>query len=126
MNGLIWVGQAALAIVFLTAGTFNLFAFTPLMQAVGSRFHFHVDMEPRRARVFGLLEVLLAFGVLLPDIYTADGVVPEYVIVRSCAACLAALMVGAAVRHIRRKEPAALDVALFLLALFVIVGRWPF
>jgi hypothetical protein len=51
--------------------------------------------------------------------------VPEFVIVRSCAAGLGVLMVGAAIYHMRRKEPAALDFALVCMALFVIVGRWP-
>ena len=69
--------------------------------------------------------MLLAFGVLMPDIYASDGMVPEFVIVRSCAAGLGVLMVGAAIYHMRRKEPAALDFALVCMALFVIVGRWP-
>jgi uncharacterized membrane protein YphA (DoxX/SURF4 family) len=126
MNGLIWIGQVALACVFLTSGTFKLLAFRPLMQAVESRTHIHFDLAPMRARIIGLVEVLLAFGVLMPDIYTPDGMVPEFVIARCCAAGLALLMVGAAIYHMRRKEHAALDIAMFLLALFVIVGRWPY
>jgi hypothetical protein len=34
-------------------------------------------------------------------------------------------MVAACIYHIRRKESAAPAIAAFLLALFVIVGRWP-
>jgi hypothetical protein len=126
MNTLIWIGQAALASVFLASGTFKLFAFTPLMHTIESRMHIHVAISPMRARLVGFLEVMLAFGVLMPDIYTPEGIVPEYVIVRSCATGLAVLMIGAALYHMRRKEPAALDIAMFLLALFVVVGRWPF
>jgi uncharacterized membrane protein YphA (DoxX/SURF4 family) len=119
MNGLIWIGQVALACVFLTLGTFKLLASRPLLQAVESRMNIHLGMPPMRARI-------MAFGVLLPDIYTPDGMVPEFVIARCCAAGLALLMVGTAIYHARRKEHAALDVAFFLLALFVIVGRWPY
>jgi hypothetical protein len=126
MNGLIWIGQIALASVFLISGTFKLFAFAPLMQALETRTHIHFSMAPKRSRIIGLIEVLLAFGVLMPDIYTPDGTVPEYLIARCCAAGLALLMMGAAIYHMRRKEHAALDVAIFLLALFVIVGRWPY
>jgi hypothetical protein len=126
MNGLIWIGQVALACVFLTSGTLKLLASRPLMQAVESRTHIHVSTAPTRARIIGFIEVVLAFGVLMPDIYTPDGMVPEYVIARCCAAGLALLMVGAAVRHVRRREPAAAAIATFLLALFVIVGRWPY
>jgi len=126
MNGLIWIGQVALAIVFLVSGTFKLFAFRPWIHAAGQRAHMGMADTPLRSKILGLVEVLLAFGVLMPDVYTSDGMVPEFVIVRSCAAGLAAVMIGAAVYHMRRKEHAALDVAIFLLALFVIVGRWPF
>jgi hypothetical protein len=126
MNGLIWIGQVALACVFLTSGTFKLLASRPLLQAVESRMHLHFDMPQMRARIIGFVEVVLAFGVLLPDIYTPDGVVPEFVIARCCAAGLALLMVGNAIYHVRHKEHATLDVAFFLLALFVIVGRWPY
>jgi len=34
-------------------------------------------------------------------------------------------MAGATTAHVRRMEPAAPAVATFLLALFVIAGRWP-
>ena len=125
MNGLIWIGQVALAGVFLTLGTFKLFAFAPLMQAADSRASMRVTTTSLSERILGFIEVLLAFGVLMPDIYMSDGMVPEFVIVRSCAAGLGALMVGAAIYHMRRKQPAALDFALLFMALFVIVGRWP-
>jgi hypothetical protein len=34
-------------------------------------------------------------------------------------------MVAAGIYHLRRQESAAPNVALFLLAVFVIFGRWP-
>lgn len=126
MNGLIWIGQVALACVFLIAGTFKLFAFRPLMQAHGNRTQIDGTMAPIGTMIIGFIEVVLAFGVLMPDIYTPDGMAPEYLIARCCAAGLALLMVGAGIYHIRRREPAAAAVATFLLALFVIVGRWPY
>ncbi|HKN21610.1 MAG TPA: DoxX family protein [Terracidiphilus sp.] len=126
MNGLIWIGQVALACVFLTTGTLKLLAYGPPMQAVESRTNLHVSMAPMRSRIIGFVEVVLAFGVLIPDMYTPDGMAPEYLIARCCAAGLALLMVGAAVHHVRRREPTAAAVATFLLALFVIVGRWPY
>ncbi|MGA3131665.1 MAG: DoxX family protein [Terracidiphilus sp.] len=125
MNGLIWIGQVALAGVFLTLGTAKLFAYAPLVHALESRADIHITMTPFSARIVGFLEVLLAFGVLIPDIYASDGMVPEYMIVRTCATGMAVLMIGAAIYHMRRKEQAVLDFALFLMALFVIVGRWP-
>lgn len=125
MNGLIWIGQVALAGVFLTLGTLKLFAYAPLLQAIESRTRVHLGANPLGARILGLIEVVLAFGVLMPDIYASDGMVPEFIIVRSCAAGLAVLMIGAAIYHGRRREHASFDIAMFFLALFVIVGRWP-
>jgi uncharacterized membrane protein YphA (DoxX/SURF4 family) len=126
MNSLIWIGQVALACVFLISGTFKLFAFRPLMQARENRTQSHSTVASIGTVFIGLIEVVLAFGVLMPDMFTPDGMVPEFVIARCCAAGLALLMVGAGIYHVRRREPAAAAVATFLLALFVIVGRWPY
>jgi len=38
---------------------------------------------------------------------------------------LALLMVAAGIYHLRRQESAAPAVSLFLLAVFVVFGRWP-
>jgi hypothetical protein len=77
-------------------------------------------MSKGQAALVGLLEVVGAAGVLVPvDVW------PPYVFLRLAAAGLGLLMVGTAVYHVRRQESAAPDVSLFLLALFVIVGRWP-
>jgi hypothetical protein len=125
MNGLIWIGQIALACVFLFAGTLRLLALKPLTLAHENRMQIHSTVAPIGTRILGFIEVVLAFGVLMPDMYTPDGVAPEYLIARCCAAGLALLMVGVGIYHVRRREPAAAAVATFLLALFVIVGRWP-
>ena len=126
MNGMIWIGQVALATVFLISGTFKLLALAPQVRALGNRMHIRSTMAPVGGMIIGLIEVVLAFGVLMPDMYTPDGMAPEYLIARCCAAGLALLMVGAGIYHFRRREPAAAAVATFLLALFVIVGRWPY
>jgi hypothetical protein len=54
-----------------------------------------------------------------------EGLSPGYLLVRLAAGGLALLMVCAGIYHLRRREEAAPAVTLFLLALFVIVGRWP-
>jgi hypothetical protein len=123
MNGLVWIAQVVLAGIFLTTGTFKLFAFTPLVQALQDRTHHSITMSPVRGKLIGLVEVALAFGVLMPDVFTPDGLVPEFLIIRLSAVGLALLMVGAGIYHVRRHESAALAVSIFLLALFVIVGR---
>jgi hypothetical protein len=123
MNSLVWIAQVVLAGIFLTTGTFKLFAFTPLIHALQDRAHAPISMSPIRGKLIGIVEVALAFGVLMPDIFTPDGLVPEFLIIRLSAAGLALLMVGVGVYHVRRHESAALAISIFLLALFVIVGR---
>jgi DoxX-like protein len=125
MNTLVWIAQLALAVIFLVSGTFKLFAFAPMVQALQGRSQAPISMMPIQSKLIGIVEVALAFGVLMPDVFTPGGLIPEYLIVRFSAAGLALLMIGAGVYHVRRKEPAALAAAIFLVALFVIVGRWP-
>ncbi|MGA3032906.1 MAG: DoxX family protein [Terracidiphilus sp.] len=123
MNAMVWTVQLVLAGVFLTAGTMRLFAFAPTVQASEGPANGLVPFFPTRAKIIGIVEVALAFGVIMPDIFTPDGLVPEYLIIRLSAAGLALLMLIAGIYHARRSEPPALAVSLFLLALFVIIGR---
>jgi hypothetical protein len=50
---------------------------------------------------------------------------PPYIVPRLAAAALAVLMIVASVYHARRHETAVPNVVLFLMAVLVIVGRWP-
>jgi heme/copper-type cytochrome/quinol oxidase subunit 4 len=125
MNSLIWIAQLALAGIFLVSGTLKLFAFAPFVHALQHRAHTAIAMSPMRGKLIGFVEVILAFGVMMPDIFTPEGLIPEYLIVRFSAAGLALIMVAACIFHMRRKESATLAISIFLLALFVIVGRWP-
>lgn len=77
-------------------------------------------MTHGQAIFVGLLEIAGAVAVLIPtDLW------PPWVLLRLACAALGLLMVAAGIYHLRRQEPAAPTVALFLLSLFIIVGRWP-
>jgi uncharacterized membrane protein YphA (DoxX/SURF4 family) len=121
MNTLLWVAQIILAGVFLFAGFSKIFAYGQVVKVVEARSKAgRVGMSRAQAVVVGLLEIAGAAGVLVPvDVW------PPYVFLRLAAGGLGLLMVGTGIYHIRRQESAAPDVSLFLLALFVIVGRWP-
>ena len=121
MNTLLWVAQIILAGVFLFAGFSKIFAYGQVVKVVEARSKAgSVGMSRAQAVVVGLLEIAGAAGVLVPvDVW------PPYVFLRLAAGGLGLLMVGTGIYHIRRQESAAPDVSLFLLALFVIVGRWP-
>jgi len=126
MNNLIWTAQIVLAGTFFISGVLRLFSFLPGVHALQARVYGAVDMTPTNVRIVGLLEILLALGVMVPDISTSASLGHAFLIARLCAAGLALFMVASGIFHIRRRESAALAISAFLLALFVIVGRWPY
>jgi len=126
MNILIWIGQILLASLFLITGLAKIFAYRHLVRALQARRHTApIGMTWAQARIVGLLEIAGAIGVIVPAGLTPSALVSDYLLTRIAAACLALLMVAAMAYNGRRRESAAPAVAAFLLALFVIVGRWP-
>jgi uncharacterized membrane protein YphA (DoxX/SURF4 family) len=121
MNTVLWIAQILLSGVFLFTGAGKLLAYEELVRAVERRSRGgKIGMTRLQAGIVGLLEIAGAVGVILPvDPW------PPYILLRLVAACLALLMVVAGIYHIRRQESATPSVVLFLLAIFVIVGRWP-
>jgi uncharacterized membrane protein YphA (DoxX/SURF4 family) len=121
MNGLLWIAQILLAGVFLFTGTGKLFAYKRVIGAVEARSKgLPVGISRGLAAFIGLAEIAGALGVLTPA-----SLVPGHLLVRLAAGGLALIMVLAGIYHLRRQEEAAPAVSLFLLALFVIFGRWP-
>jgi uncharacterized membrane protein YphA (DoxX/SURF4 family) len=121
MNTLLWFAQILLAGVFLFTGAGKLLAYPELVRAVEKRSKGgKIGLSRLQMGVVGLFEIAGAVGLLAPiDPW------PPYGLLRLAAAGLALLMVVAGIYHLRRQESAVPDVVLFLLALFVIVGRWP-
>ncbi len=126
MNTLIWMGQIALAAVFLVAGVSKIVAYKKLIATLETRRKTDaITMSLFQGRLLGALEILGAIGVIMPTTFTPAAWASDYLLVRLSAAGLALLMVAATVYHFRRKESASPAIAAFLLCLFVIVGRWP-
>src|ERR1035437_442500 len=126
MNGLLWIAQLILAAVFLFTGAGKLFAYERAMGAVEARSKGRPAGISRGLAAFiGLAEIAGALVVVTPAALTPAALVPGHLLVRLAAAGLALIMVLAGIYHLRRQEPAAPAVTLFLLALFAIVGRWP-
>jgi uncharacterized membrane protein YphA (DoxX/SURF4 family) len=121
MNTLLWIVQIVLAGVFLFTGFSKIFAYGQVVKMMETKSKAgRIGVSRGQAVLVGLLEIAGAVGLLAPmDPW------PPYILLRLAAGGLALLMVAAGIFHIRRKESAAPSVALFLLALFVIVGRWP-
>ncbi len=121
MNHLLWIAQVILAGVFLFTGFTKIFAYEKLVRAVEARSKSGpIGMTQIQAVLVGILEIAGAVAVLIPtDLW------PPWIFLRLATAGLALLMVAAGIYHLRRQESAAPSVALFLLGLFIIVGRWP-
>lgn len=121
MNGLLWIAQILLAGVFLITASGKLFAFDRLVKIVEARSKGHaIGMTRAQAAAVGIAEAAGALAVILPF-----QIGPPHFVVLAAASWLALIMVGAGIYHLTRRESAAPSVSLFLLALFVIVGRWP-
>jgi len=120
MNGLHLSAQVVLSGVFVMDGLARIFAhrrpakIAPAWPAFSS-----IRLSYELAVVIALAEIAGALALWVPaDLWPPD------ILPRLAAAILALLAVAGGVYHMRRKEPAAPNLALFLLALFVILGRW--
>jgi hypothetical protein len=125
MNGLLWIAQLVLAGVFLFTGSTKLFVYEKLVKTLESRSKSgRIGMSRGQAAMIGLLEIAGGVGILTPaDIVSAG--LQSHLFILLAAGGLALLMVAAGIYHLRRQESAAPAVSLFLLAVFVVFGRWP-
>jgi hypothetical protein len=121
MSGFLWFAQILLAGLFLFAGFTQIILRKrrPVALAPSPDFSL-VGMRDEAAAAIAILEIAAAVCLVLPF-----DLLPPYIVPRLAAAALAILTVVISVYHVRRRETAAPDMVLFLMALFVIVGRWP-
>jgi len=79
-----------------------------------------VGLSNELAVAIGIIEIAGALALVVPiDLWPPD------VLPRLAAGGLALVAMTGAIYHMRRHESAAPSITLFLLALFVIVARWP-
>ncbi len=117
MNTTLWALQGLLALAFLGAGILKL-ARTREALTAQPKMAWAADFSAGQIKLIGLAEALGAVGLILPVLL---GILP--VLTPIAAAGLALLMAGAAVTHVRRREPAGPPTVLGLLSLAVAVGR---
>jgi uncharacterized membrane protein YphA (DoxX/SURF4 family) len=118
MNTALWIVQGLLAVGFLFFGGMKLFAYDKYKKVSEERSAGHPGPSKDLTRFIGISEVAGAFGLILP---AATGIAP--ILTTLAAVGLAIIMILAVVFHLRRKEPAAAPIVLFVLAAFVVVGR---
>ncbi len=126
MNGLAWIAQIILAACFLVTGAGKLLAYRRLLGVVQARLNGRsAGVSPGLAAFIGVAEIAGALAVIIPPVLLPPELAAGHLLVRIAAAGLALIMVLAGIYHLRRHEEAAPAVTLFLLALFVILERWP-
>ncbi|MFI5075148.1 MAG: DoxX family protein, partial [Actinomycetales bacterium] len=99
---------------FLIAGTTKVL--TP-KEKLRERMAWVDDFSQTSVRLIGTAEILGAVGLILP---AAAGIAP--ILTPIAAVGLVIIMIGAAITHVRRKEPAIVPVNIVLLVLAVIVA----
>jgi hypothetical protein len=119
-NLLLWIGQILLALAFLGVGYTHTLGFDQASTRPGMTWLAAVGRD--RMRIIGILEILGAVGLILP---AATGILPGLTPVAATA--LAALMVLAAVLHLRRPGEGrniVINVILGLFAALIAYGRF--
>mgnify|MGYP001819961909 FL=1 len=123
MNIVLWILQALLAIVFLMAGFMKLSQSKDgLKEKGGERMAWVDSVSANNIKLIGLLEVLAAVGLILPQL---TGILP--VLTPLAAVGLVLTMLGAIILHVRRGDGAqaiVTNVVLLLIAAFVAYGRF--
>jgi len=121
MNVLLWIAQVLLAAVFVFAGVSKILVYGRKGKVVQAPLvSGWVGMPNEFAAIIALVEIVGALAVVVPvDLW------PPNILLRLAATGLAVLTVVVGIYHARRQEHVAPSVVVFLLALFVIVGRWP-
>ncbi|MFE3863672.1 DoxX family protein [Streptomyces goshikiensis] len=115
MNTALWVIASVLALTFLAAGLMKISQ--PREKLAASGMTWTTDVSPGAVKSVGAVEVLGAVGLIVP---AALGIAPA--LAAWAASGLVAIMLGATVLHLRRKEATALPVALLLLILAAVVA----
>ncbi len=123
MNIALWVLQGLLAVMFLMAGFMKATKSKEELKATGGERMAWVDsVSAGNVRLIGILEVLIALGLVLPQL---TGILPW--LTPLAAVGFVCTMIGALLLHLQRKDGAqalVTNIVLLLLAAFVAYGRF--
>jgi uncharacterized membrane protein YphA (DoxX/SURF4 family) len=114
----VWIVSGLLALAYLVSGGTKVFTGYDKVQ---DRMTWTVHALPWHVKVVGVLEILAAIGLIVPEL---TGILP--ILAPIAASGLVLLQVVAIIIHIRIGEGTkiALNIVLLLLALFVAIARF--
>ncbi len=123
MNTVIWILQGIIALMFLMAGMMKVTQSKDELRIKGKgRMDWVEDLSIRNVRLIGILEVLAAAGLILPQ---WTGILPW--LTPLAAAGLVLTMMGSMILHMRRGDGVksiSVNIMLLLIAAFVAYGRY--
>ena len=121
MDTALWIATGILAAMMTVAGLTKALQPREKLVASGPGMAYVEDFDDQTIKLIGIAEVVGAVGLILPGVLD---IAP--ILVPIAAACLAILLAGGVVVHLRRGEQSAvgLPLALLLLAIAVRVGRF--
>jgi uncharacterized membrane protein YphA (DoxX/SURF4 family) len=119
MNVVLWIIAGVLAAAFLGSGLMKIIQPKEKLAAAGMAWT--EDFTPGTIKTIGALEILGAIGLILPAVLDIAPVLTAV-----AALGLVLVMIGAAVTHVRRKEPQLIGInaVLLVLAALVVWGRF--
>lgn len=121
MNSLLWMAQILLAGTFLYAGFSKILVYRRQVTVVQTPSGAGcVGMPDEWAAAIAFLEIAGALCVVVPVDFW-----PPHTLIRLAAIGLALLAVVVGIHQARRHEHTSPTIAMFFLALFVVIGRWP-
>jgi uncharacterized membrane protein YphA (DoxX/SURF4 family) len=118
MNVVLWIAQGLLAFAFIAAGAMKVFAYEKY-KAMSEKKNGPTGPSRGLITFIGMAEIAGSLGIVLP---MATNIAPW--LSPWAAIGLAIIMLLAIGFHVRRHESAAVPVILFLLAGFVVFGRF--
>ena len=118
MNVALWIVQGLLAFAFITAGAMKVFAYEKY-KAMSEKKNGPTGPSRGLITFIGMAEITGSLGIVLP---MATNIAPW--LSPWAAIGLAIIMLLAIGFHVRRHESVAVPVILFLLAGFVVFGRF--
>ncbi len=123
MNIALWILQGLLAALFLMAGVMKATrSKEEIKGSDGERMAWVDDVSATNIKLIGVLEILAAIGLILPQL---TGILPW--LTPLAAVGLVLTMIGAIVLHVRRgdgTQALVSNAVLLLLAAFVAYGRF--
>ena len=117
MNMALWIVQGLLALAFIAAGAMKLFAYEKYK--IQSEKNGPTGMTRGLVTFIGIAEIAGALGIVLPMVTNIAPWLSPW-----AAVGLATIMLLAIGFHLRRHESPVAPVILFLLAAFVVFGRF--